>query len=119
MLTWLGPSAEPAIPELLSLLDSSDGDLNAVAAAALNGIGSASWNKVDNVLRHGTPRAKMLLLANMPHRFAPPKPLPSDSELTLIEASLEQCCHDPDAEVRKAAHSFLSVFRTKFSRTSR
>jgi len=120
VLTRLGPSAESAIPDLLSLLDSSypDETFPRCAAVALHSIGPASWDEVDDALKRGSPMAKKRLLWTITARFTPPTPAPSDSELSLIEATLERCCRDPDAEVREAANHALKVFRTELGRST-
>ena len=109
LLCSLGPSAAPAIPALARTMESEDHSLVQSAADTLQSMGPASWPAVQNILEHGSQRARITLFDNLYARFGPggkDADPAIEAELPSAVATFIKAFHDPDPEVRgKAAYS--------------
>jgi hypothetical protein len=99
----LGPEAAPAIPALARALDRVCQDeefmVPALAADALHATGTASWPAVEQILQHGNPHTKRVLLEEIHRRTD----YALEAEWLKVLVTLMHACGDPDAEVRHGA----------------
>jgi hypothetical protein len=99
-LSKIGPSAQPAIPLLVKMVQHSEESLREVAAKGLNRIGPESWDAVEDILRQSEWKSRKSILFTLTSRLSSPTPEPSRAEAERILEIFLDACADPSPEIQ-------------------